>query len=745
MDHLPEIQASAHTPPSIPCLCNPHSYDRLGITDFPSRAGWEINRTQGPILVDKIRGEIGSSGALVQVWLYFGMLYDVSQIGGIVFDLQDFVRSDDEGELCVTTACLRGYLDRLAIHAERFSERERMQKQQLVKNCLRTVFGFFDLYWDAPVQFDRWRVSSVLSLDTLMSIMILGETFKNAAAQIWPLPAGVPSPMRQVYNFRPQNPLQERLHERGWCPNEGVMLFKELDSTGLHLASLVQRPFSRGLRHERCTDDLCLALQTSDDDYQTKHADSCPQDSSCVDVDVGQENVSSILYSGGIPIIYVPFFPEDDVPLKVEIRPYKSDGIEYIAFSHVWAHGMGNPKANALPSCQILRLKELSAKSSSSPFRQPAFWIDTLCIPVGSKHKPARKLAITRIAETYRQARRVLVLDADLQRCSRFRSRTELATRVLCCGWMRRLWTLQEAVMSEKAANAGKLDVQFLEGALEFNAIAGKSVGNLHHTEKAIQSIFSAFPQFRTRDRTYAFLSRALKHRTTSKKEDEALCLAPILGFDQGQIAAIVNESTAETRMQMMYTLMGDIPASVLFNKLAKLGHQCFRWAPASLLGLQDSPDLSNHVVAKCDASGLHVQFSGFVVTKPQKERQMVQKGHAERIFIGSAQDPSPKFIATPKPVYDSRLVYLNSRAFENSIKETPTPAFILNPQDANESAFVSVTLETNSIIHAVYLDSCQMKSWSSPSNYNAEVYGDWRDHLMDVREVASDQKWCIR
>ena len=740
MDHLPEIQAPAHAPPSIPCFCNPHSYDGLGITDFPSRAGWEINRTQGPIRMDKTKGEIGSAGALVQVWLYFGMLFEVFQIGEIEFDLQDFVRSDDEGGLFVMTACLRGYLDRLAIHAERFSQRECLQKQQLVKICLGTVFGFFDIYWDAPVQFDRWRVSSVLSLDTLMSITILGETFKNAAAQIWPLPAGVPSPMQQVYNFRPQNPLRERLHERG-C----VMLFKELDSTGLHIASLVERPFSRGLRHERCTDDLCLALQTSDDDYQTKHADSCPQDSSCVDVDVGQESVSSILCSGGIPIIYVPFFPEDDVPLKVEIRPYKADGLEFIAFSHVWAHGIGNPKANALPSCQILRLKELSAKSGSSPFRQPAFWIDTLCIPVGSKHKPARKLAITRIAETYRQARRVLVLDADLQRCSRFRSRTELATRVLCCGWMRRLWTLQEAVMSEKAANAGKLDVQFLEGALEFNAIAGRSVSNLHHTEKALQSIFSAFPQFRTRDRTYAFLSRALKHRTTSKKEDEALCLAPILGFDQGQLAAIVNEHTAETRMQMMYTLMGDIPASVLFNKFAKLGHQGFRWAPASLLGLQDSPDLSSHVVAKCDRSGLHVQFSGFVVTKSLKERQMIPNGHAEMIFIGSAQDARPKVIVTPKPEYNHRLVYLTGRAFEASFKETATPAFILNPQDAAECAFVSVSSETDGIIHGVYLDRCQMKSWSSRSNYNAEVYGDWRDHLMDVREVASDQKWCIR
>ena len=74
--------------------------------------------------------------------------------------------------------------------------------------------------------------------------------------------------------------------------------------------------------------------------------------------------------------------------------------------------------------------------------------------------------------------------------------------------------------MSEKAANAGKLDVQFLEGALDFNAIAGKSISDLYHTEKVEQNIFSNFPQFRTRAQKYVFLSRALKYRTTNKKEE---------------------------------------------------------------------------------------------------------------------------------------------------------------------------------------------------------------------------------
>ena len=210
---------------------------------------------------------------------------------------------------------------------------------------------------------------------------------------------------------------------------------------------------------------------------------------------IDQEKLSSILHKGSFLIIYVPFEPEDNsTPIEVKVLDSKSEYMEYVAISHVWAHGMGNPKENSLPRCQVSRLNRLCAKVGVKSFLQPAFWIDTLCIPVAPEHKDARKLAIRRMADTYRQSHRVLVVDADLQPCSKQCSRTELATRVLCCGWMRRLWTLQEACIAEKISNAGKLDIQFLKGPLEFNAIAGKSVRSLYQTETAMRSVFSAFP-----------------------------------------------------------------------------------------------------------------------------------------------------------------------------------------------------------------------------------------------------------
>ena len=741
MDHLPEISRPAYVPPEIPCLCFPSDYDGHGVTGFPERVGWRLDRIQGPLREDDKKSTIESAGALLQAWLYFGMLSDVFKIGEIEYNLHDFVEIAN-GRSIIRTDYLREYLDKLAKKAEGGSEEEHSRRQILVTESLRLVFGVFEINWDAPIQFGRWRISSILSLDTLMSIVILGETFKNAAAQIWPVSSET-SPLKTIYHIRPQNPLRERLLKLGWCPNESMMLYNELDSTGLYLATLLERPFSQRLQHKNCSDEQCLALQTSDDTYQTKHTDNCPGNSSCMAIDLGQEKTSSILYKGGIPIITVPFFPEDGKSPKVEVLDYCSEKMKFVAISHVWGHGIGNPNANSLPSCQIVRLKELSAKASPVKFIQPAFWIDTLCIPVGSKHKTARKLAIVRIAKTFQEACRVLVLDADLQRCSRLCSGIELATRLLASGWMRRLWTLQEAVMSDKAANASKLDIQFLGSAIEFNSIAGKSVQNLYHTQTAMTSIFSAFPQYKTRDRTFAFLTRALKYRTTSKKEDEAVCLAPLLGFEQDQVRAIVNEATAEERMQMMYSMMGDIPASVLFHKLKKLEKPAFGWAPASLLSVPIRMDFANRIAARCDASGLHVQYAGFIVKTDLNLR--LQRPEDDRFFIGQWQDSFPRAMITSEPRYHHREVYLAVVDFIKLMKTALTPAVIINPRDASESVLVSVVSEDDEEIHAEFLRNVQARFWSDASKFNAKAYGDWRDRLIDVREVSSSQKWCIR
>ena len=79
--------------------------------------------------------------------------------------------------------------------------------------------------------------------------------------------------------------LKNRFLQAGWCPNEVSMPFHEFDNTGLLLATMLKRPFSDRLIHESCTDERCLALQISEEKYETKHVDGC---SSCNEIVIDQ-------------------------------------------------------------------------------------------------------------------------------------------------------------------------------------------------------------------------------------------------------------------------------------------------------------------------------------------------------------------------------------------------------------------------------------------------------------------------
>lgn len=183
----------------------------------------------------------------------------------------------------------------------------------------------------------------------------------------------------------------------GGCPSEIKMLYQEVDQTGLLLASLVKRPFSQHLQHGRCNESKYLALQTSDSDYKTKHLQSCPRDPSCKSIAIDQGHLARILFSGGIPILYM--VPSSGITaLQVQVSNHDSHPPDFIAISHVWAHSLGNPHGNALPSYQLHRLNDFCSRSSPAVGKHPACGIDTLCIPVAVPS--ARKLAIRRLAST---------------------------------------------------------------------------------------------------------------------------------------------------------------------------------------------------------------------------------------------------------------------------------------------------------------------------------------------------------
>ncbi|KAI4157943.1 MAG: hypothetical protein L6R39_000575 [Caloplaca ligustica] len=396
-----------------------------------------------------------------------------------------------------------------------------------------------------------------------------------------------------------------------------------------------------------------------------------------------------------------------------------------------------------------MRLDALVANTSTAALeiRKQAFWIDTLCIPVDPKFKEFRKLAITRLDGAFRDARRVLVLDADLHRFSGPCSRTELAIRIVCCGWMRRLWTLAEAVVADETANATKVDIQFLGGSTDFNGIAGRDINHIYHTEAAMLSIFTAFPQFLSRERAFGSVWQALKYRSTSKMEDEAICLASIFGFGSKDIASIAGAKTAEERMHLMYTLLDQIPASILFNTTKKLTNG-FGWAPASLIGsLGMRP--SHSKAGRCDAQGLHVQFSGYVGIRDSPSPSILDHPFTLEWYIGDPGEAAPTLairayrgLAMARDLPPDKSVELDAIELRKLLKEIPTLAIILDPDEENHSAaLVSVSREEGGIIYATFKANLSI----SRRKKGKDRHGGWRDLLINVRQVPPEQEWCIQ
>lgn len=282
-----------------------------------------------------------------------------------------------------------------------------------------------------------------------------------------------------------------------------------------------------------------------------------------------------------------------------------------------------------------------------------------LCIPVSPKLRQYRKQAIRLLARAYTEAMAVLVLDREL---CHFESRKapalELGIRVLCSGWLKRLWTLQEASLADGPQGASVLYFQMADGPAYWNRLArcvqykpylevppspkpSATAVSIKDTkadllyemhlmtamEDRIPSVGAIRnPRFDTK---FQKAVHAVQNRCTSKAEDEPICLASLLGLD---LESTLNAKDVDNRMAEFYKLLHEVPTAILFSEfgtpdfLAKnLAIPPYRWAPRSLLLLEQPMEITNALSAMrfmdpplplhglCEDDGLHIQHPGFL------------------------------------------------------------------------------------------------------------------------------------
>ncbi|ROW11821.1 hypothetical protein VPNG_05013 [Cytospora leucostoma] len=129
-----------------------------------------------------------------------------------------------------------------------------------------------------------------------------------------------------------------------------------------------------------------------------------------------------------------------------------SNTTEYVTISHVWSDGYGNEKDNKLWRCQLELIRRLLEKVGGDTM---PFWMDTLLLPVSTQHNDdirRKKKALQQIHTIFDQSHRTIVLDKGLISMSIMDQNKPCMTAlmILASGWMRRLWTLQEAHLGKE-------------------------------------------------------------------------------------------------------------------------------------------------------------------------------------------------------------------------------------------------------------------------------------------------------
>lgn len=202
------------------------------------------------------------------------------------------------------------------------------------------------------------------------------------------------------------------------------------------------------------------------------------------------------------------------------------------------------------------------------------------------------------MAEIYRRADRVLVLDSFILTLPRSADIVEKYVRIHLSPWHHRLWTLQEGQL------ARRLFFQLKDGAESFYDMNHAELQSFNHQDpsnlcspvrllcarelEAFYRYFEADATVRS-DITARMQSCAkyLRSRQTSRFKDEPVCVATILGLDPGPLLA--HEDPIE-RMASFYDTIGRFDPRIIFHRHPRLLREGYRWAPHSFL--HQVPDL---------------------------------------------------------------------------------------------------------------------------------------------------------
>ena len=625
MDHLP-LPLRPFRPPLKFTIYSKEDYNLVPFFKYLKHIGWDIEDIASAEKSRKSKGEIH---AVLQTWTYFGLINTATRRA---WPTNTFMRTGPSGEEFLTseplTQILQDWID--GEHAKTYPQQ--VEYVEHMSEILRLIASVYNtMHLRSPTFLDPALILSVeLCIEYIVRAIVIATTPAERSGP--EIPA-----VKHEAILRSEDLLCQQMRKLNWCESEIHMLVEFCSKSEMAFASLLNPP-GPNKNHSLCTREKCVAYQITDSkSYVTLHADSA---CNCEFVFASQDRLGEILLrgTGSIPLVGTKSPRRDtDGKLYVDLLDSRSssvNGTNYVAISHVWSDGLGNNKSNSIPFCQFKRLSNLVCSlyakddNINTNNNTTALWLDTLCFPLNPP--AAYDEALIRMRQSYEEADRVLVLDKYLlaQPCADM-APEEVAIRVMCMPWNKRLWTLQEGVLARSLA------FQFSDTFVDLSDFATRR-SNPYATLPTLVfgSSWRYFESLRVleteTDKTMNVMqaNRALTFRSTSEADDEPLCLGNLLGVDPG---SVVRAGTRNERMKVIWQNVSRHFSSTIFWSAPKLTADGFTWAPATFMeaGCARAKTCSEKAVMKGHSGGLFVTLPGILGTttalrRPQTFRMVV-------------------------------------------------------------------------------------------------------------------------
>ncbi|KAL8709532.1 MAG: hypothetical protein Q9220_005774 [cf. Caloplaca sp. 1 TL-2023] len=567
----------------------------------------------------EILGPLAELEAFVQTWLFFGLLKEILHDMCTASQFISTVTSPPASRRRLDTTSLLSVVQNWVnrVQSSDDSNDEKQAQYDHIAECLQlTIRTLIAIQHSPRPDFNRLILGSIASVGELFTAAtnwaynIRDHNAQNRCPGTWAF----------VYHNDPKS--AELMKQHGYCPSDAVRIRNTcITLSAIHFLTWMDKSDSIA-RHQHCNDRECVLQDSSSKTKKARHRlDQCK----CPDLTVDVGDAIAILKRGGLPLLQLTSNSlKGDISLEIfEALPTS----KFVAISHVWADGLGNPDANELPRCQVQHLLHLVR-----PFFEPStseehgttvcIWIDTLCVPINPPE--VRAIALSMMRKPYLDAGSVLVLDAGLHKIhSEELDPLETGLSIYNCQWMRRLWTLQEGALPDK------LYFQFSDASVDLDKLF-KKVLHIHQTDIGRQYLALDIGTAHGKLRNFfhgsipaagpdlATAVEALQYRSVSVAADEALLISGLLNLD----ARRVLDGDDSSRMQRLWTLMPSapkgIPANVIFRTEPRLSQPGFRWAPQTFLTSDDergwglSSSFTQDRPTLLTSAGLQVQCPGF-------------------------------------------------------------------------------------------------------------------------------------